>query len=222
MVLDYLVNHVWSGIALWIALFISDYALTLRSARLVSKGAGKHFVFPQGIELTLAFREDINALRPFSMKLAFALVLNAGLLGIFWALTKVFAWPEAFEVVLGTYVLSQIPVHVRHVKNLATFHYAAASRGLKGRIVLSRWLSLRVSAADLAAFGLLFLFLAALTERWFFVGGAWVNLTGAVNHWRMSKRESPEIADEPAAPETVRSEPEAPVPAAGSISADQR
>src|SRR6266498_1633515 len=56
----------WYGVILWIILYISDYYLTIYSARGFREIG--HFQFEGSMELTPQFQNDVNNLRPVSKR----------------------------------------------------------------------------------------------------------------------------------------------------------
>src|SRR5215208_7187448 len=60
----WLATSPWPGVILWIILYVSDYYLTIYSARGFREIG--HFQFEDSFELTPQFQKDINALKPVS------------------------------------------------------------------------------------------------------------------------------------------------------------
>ena len=58
--------NAWPGVAVWIALYVSDYVLTVKCARLYKSGAHEKVVVEGSYELTAYFQRDIDSLRLFS------------------------------------------------------------------------------------------------------------------------------------------------------------
>jgi hypothetical protein len=177
MLLALLMDNVWLAIALWVALYCLDYIFTLRAARSYQGRAGKHFSFGGGYELNPFFKDDIAQLRRFSFRFFLMMFFIGGLLLIIHSM----GIPEAFALIWGMLVSMQVVVHFRHLRNLALFHYASASRGIEGRIVYQHWLSLRLSAVEFLSFATLFLFI-------FLLGGNYIALGGALGCFSMSVR----------------------------------
>lgn len=186
MLLNLFLNNVWLAIGLWTILYLMDYLLTLKAARMYYAGANKHFAFAGGYELNPVFKEDIAGLRRFSPRFWLLLFLVAGLLLIIYAIN----FPEAFAFAWGMLVCIQIAIHLRHIRNLMVFHYARDSRGMSGRIEYQHWLSLRLSSVELFSFPLLFLFLFLFSGSFFMLGGAVGCLSLALRHLFDSTKES--------------------------------
>lgn len=182
MLLRLFLNNVWLAVGSWAILFCSDYILTLKAARLYRAGASSHFLFAGGYELTPYFKEDIARLRKFSFRFFLILLLNTGLLLILYSLRL----PELFAFGWGALVCVQAAVHFRHVRNLALFHYASDSRGIAGKIEYEHWLSLRLSAVEMASFTIFLLLLFLLWGDFFFLGGAIACLSIALRHLKNS------------------------------------
>lgn len=190
MLLDLLLDNVWPALLVWAALYISDYVLTLRSARLYQGGGNQHVVYEKGIELTPYYRGEIAALRSISPRFLFMLGFSCLLLWLVWFLSQLWG-PDSllFEVVIGAYLLLEVSVHMRHIRNLAYFGYLKRSRGVSGKIEYSAWLTLQISTVDLAAFAILFLIVFWLTGRLFFAGGAIGCAVTGFKHWRLARKE---------------------------------
>jgi hypothetical protein len=79
-------------------------------------------------------------------------------------------------------VLKQLPVLVRHARNLALY---ADSTPLTR---VPRWVSLRASGVELIGWGVAFLFLAGLSGSWTMFGGAASTLLMGHDQWRLGLR----------------------------------
>jgi hypothetical protein len=200
MGLDYLVQHVWLAVGVWAILYVSDYALTLVGARL-AKAAEKHMVSEQGYELTPEFRQDVAVPRIISPLLVGTLLLSCVFLAGFGWISVAVKGFVYFEVVLGAFLLLEVVVHERHFRNIARLAHMRTSKGIKGRITFSHWLSLRLSSVELVVSAVVFLAFFALSGRWFFAGGALACLACANRHWRLSRKETRELpgAEQPSA-----------------------
>jgi hypothetical protein len=190
MLLDLIVDNVWLALLLWMGLYISDYALTLRTARLYQGGGNQHVLYEKGIELTPYYRGEIAALRNLSPRFLFMLGFSSLLLWLIWFLGQLWG-PDSllFEMVIGAYLLLEVSVHMRHIRNLAYFGYLKGSRGVRGKIEYSAWLTLRISTVDLVAFAVLFLVVFLLTGRLFFAGGALGCAVTGFKHWQLARKE---------------------------------
>ena len=164
--LDLFLNNIWLAIAVWAGLYCLDYIFTMTAARFYRDAAGKHFVFPEGVELNPFFQDDVAKLRKFSFRFFLLLFFTAGLLLIVYELNV----PEAFAVVWGMFVGIQLANHCRHIRNLVVFFYARQSAGVSGRIQYEHWFSLRLSSVDFLCFGVLFLLLFLFWGNLFILG----------------------------------------------------
>jgi hypothetical protein len=190
MFLDWIIDNVWLALLLWMGLYISDYTLTLRSARLYQGGGNQHVVYEKGIELTPYYRGEIAALRGASPRFLFMLGFSSLLLWLIWFLGQLWG-PDSllFELVMGAYLLLEVSVHMRHIRNLAYFGRMKTSQGVRGKVEYASWLTLQISAVDLTAFAVLFLVVFLLTGRLFFAGGAIGCAVTGFKHWRLARKE---------------------------------
>jgi hypothetical protein len=185
MLLNLFLNNVWLAISLWFFLYLMDYLLTLKAARMYHTGASKHFKFAGGYELNPFFKEDIAGLRRFSLRFWLLLFFVGGLLLIIHSLDL----PEVFAGVWGMFVGIQIAIHFRHIRNRVVFHHARDSEGMSGHIEYEHWLSLRLSSIDLFSFSLLFLFIFLFSGSVVMLGGAAGCLALALRHLIDSAKE---------------------------------
>ena len=186
---EFLIGHIWAGPALLAILCCSDYALTIRCARLLRAGADKHFLFPI-YELNPFFQKNVAQLRRVSPRFLFTLAVISSYLVASWILISLCSPPPwgVYRALLGDFVLTQIAVHLRHVNSLTMFWYARDSRGYRGQISVATWLSYRLCAIQFVTFAAIYLFLFALNLNWFFAGGAIAMLILALKLWRLSKK----------------------------------
>lgn len=173
------------GLAIWVALYISDYTLTLICARLYQSQVRDKIAFEGSYELTPYYQRDIGSLRRVSPRFIFALFWTSLLLFVMWQLSRQ-SVPEAYSFFLGTMILKQLVIHMRHFRNLFLFR-AAGSNAVCGRIEYSRRLTLRLSALEMLEFSGLFIAVFAFTHSWFVLGGATGCLALAGKHWRLAR-----------------------------------
>ena len=189
---DFLRDSAWPGLALWAALFVSDYYLTIACARMYR--AQDKVVFEGSFEITPAFQADVNALRSVSPKFLVALVVYSALL---WGLWRLSAWlpgmPNVYLATLGAMIGLELVVHVRHSRNWFLFSRGLRADGIRGRLEYPRAILLRMSAFELLTFAAFLSVLALLTSSWFVMGGAigcaltgWRHLQLARRHARAS------------------------------------
>ena len=183
----FFLDHIWSGLLVWSALYISDYRLTLACARLYSQKVSKSIAFEGSFEITPYFQSDIDSLRVVSPRFLAAMVVSWVYLAAVWWLAAV-SQPCLYQFVLGAMISSELAIHVRHVRNLYLFRAIVASSSVHGRIEYPRPLVLRMSAAELLAFSVLFGIVSVFTASWFLVGGAAACLGIALKHRRLADR----------------------------------
>src|SRR5215208_3873475 len=82
----WLATSPWPGVLLLINIYVSDYYLTIYSARGFREIG--HFQFEDSFELTPQFQKDINALKPVSKLHMILLVLYSLLIVFLWWFTK--------------------------------------------------------------------------------------------------------------------------------------
>src|SRR5919108_317601 len=152
----------WPGVILWIILYISDYYLTLYSARGFREIG--HFQFEGSFELTPQYQSDIDALRPLSKLHVMLLFLYSLLILVIWWLTQYFLdLPWAYLLYLGMFLLLEVAVHLRHLRNVSLIREVRRSGGVEGEIRYKKWFSYRISASELYLYATLFLLIALLT-----------------------------------------------------------
>jgi hypothetical protein len=184
MLLSTVLNNVWIAIGLWAVLFCLDYIFTMKAARMYQMGANKHFIFAGGYELNEYFKEDVAKLKVLSFRFWLVLIIVAGTLLIIHPL------PEAFALVWGMLIGTQMAVQLRHINNLMRFYYARDSRGTKGRIETDHWLSLRLSAVSFLSLGVLFLFLFLLMGSLVLLGATVGCLAISLRHFLDSAKQN--------------------------------
>jgi hypothetical protein len=182
---DAIASSWWIGPGLWALAYVSDYCLTVAAARLYRRGAHDHYVFDGSYELTPVFQKDIDEVRWFSPTFAAFLVgTGAMLVGLQWAASYV-ELPEAYLVALGALLLVEVPIHLRHARNLIMFHVMSKGQ-VTGRLAYPRWVVLRMSAMELGLFALLYALLFVGTQHWMLLGGALKTGRTALSHWKMA------------------------------------
>ena len=187
--LDVILQPLWPALLLWFVLYLSDFVLTLAGARLYRQGAHRHMLHEGGYELEPYYRRDVANGKTWSWRFLWAALWGALFLTFLAAVAKMAGVPEAVEFFVGMYLLPEIAIHVRHVKNLWTYRQIRDSGGCSGTISYTMAFSLRLSAGDFVAYALLFAALGALTPRWLFAGGVFGCLNIARRDRRLARRE---------------------------------
>jgi hypothetical protein len=178
------------GVLLWIILYVSDYYLTIYSARGFREVG--HFQFEGSFELTPQYQKDIDALKPISKRHLVLLVLSSLLIALIWWLTRLplfFPWTYlVYLLYLGMFLLLEVAVHLRHLRNVSLIREIRKNGGVEGEIRYRKWFSYRISAAELYVYSGLFFIFAVLAYSPFFLGGAISCLGTGYRHSRLSKK----------------------------------
>jgi hypothetical protein len=184
-----LVENIWFALAVWAGLYLSDYFLTIWSARLYKSDAEQHVVLKGSLEITPYFQEDVNALKPMSVRFVRALIFSVLTISLAWVLAvRWIGIPQAFSVLMGALILLEATAHIRHIRNIVFLRTLADMHSLKGRIEYPRWLSLKLSSVEVLGFAALFLVVFLITGNWFFVGGIASCLLTGLKHLDWAKR----------------------------------
>ena len=181
-----LLTRLWPGLFAWGVLYVSDYAFTLTCARLYRAGVSNKIALEGSFELNPYFQADIDSLKKVSPRFIFALVLGwVWLSGIYWITRE----PQlgVYEVALGAMILSELAIHIRHMRNLFLFREIANSDTVRGRIEYSRPLVLRMSSVELCGFAGAFALIFVFSQSLFTLGGAMGCLAMAWKHRRLAR-----------------------------------
>ena len=182
-----LFDSLWPGLGIWVALYISDYSFTLTCARLYQSGVRKKIVFEGSFEITPYFQSDIDSLRVVSPRFLAAMVVACAYLGAIWWLAGI-SDARLYQFVLGAMILSELAIHVRHLRNLFLFRAILSTDAIQGRIEYARPCMLEMSAVELFAFAGLYAFLFLVTFSWFVLGGVLTCLSLGVKHRSWAKK----------------------------------
>jgi hypothetical protein len=183
----WLVTSPWPGVILWIILYISDYYLTIYSARGFRETG--HFQFEDSFELTPQYQKDINALKPISKLHITLLVLYSLLILFIWWFTRLLIYfPWTYLLYLGMFLLLEVAIHLRHLRNVSLVREIRKNGGVEGQISYRKWFSYRISASEFYTIAALFLIIAILTYSSFFLGGAIMCFGTAFKHGRLAKK----------------------------------
>ena len=184
---NWLATSPWPGVILWVILYTSDYYLTIYSARGFREI--RHFQFEGSFELTPQYQSDIDALKPISKRHVVLLLLySLIILILWWVFNFLLVFPWLYKLYLGMFLLIEVAVHLRHLRNVFLIHEIRKSGGVDGQVTYRKWFSYQLSAFDLYIFGGLFLITAAITFSPFFFGGAIMCMGTGFKHSRMGKK----------------------------------
>jgi hypothetical protein len=182
----------WPGMALWTALYVSDYALTITCARMY--GTQNLIAYEGSFELTPGYQADVNALRRVSPKFIAALCITSCLWWTLWLLAARTGFRELYEVPLGALVLAELAVHVRHLRNWFLFSAIVNGKGVEGRVSYPRAFILKASAVELLGFAGLYAILFFLSGSWFLMGGAVKCASLALQHAKLARQHTKDLA----------------------------
>src|SRR5262249_50076657 len=124
---------------------------------------------------------DIDSLRVVSPRFVTAMVVISAYLGVVWWLAGIVD-ARLYQFVLGSMILSELAIHVRHVRNLFLFRAILRTDAIQGRIEYARPCMFEISAVELFAFAGLYAFLFIFTFSWFVLGGLLACLSLGVKH----------------------------------------
>jgi hypothetical protein len=164
--------------------YISDYVLTLQGARLYREVGRKYMRFAH-YELNPAFREDIEKERKVSPKFIVSLVWTAGLV---WLVVSVSPWIELKELVLGAFYLSELAIHMRHLRNIAVFRSMRIEDAYSGHLQSASFASYASSSLEMFGWAGFFLLLYLWTGDTFFAGGIVSMVALAAKHQATSAK----------------------------------
>ena len=176
----------WPGVILWVILYISDYYLTIYSAR--GFGQIRHFQF-EVFELTPLFQKEVRARKPVSrVHITLLIVYSLLIVFLWWFMQRLLFFPWTYLLYLGMFILLEVAVHVRHLRNISLIREIKRGGGIEGQISYRKWLSYRISALEFYTFSALFLFVAILNSSPFFLGGAVMCLGTGFKHNRLARK----------------------------------
>jgi hypothetical protein len=189
LIAAFLLDHTGLIMLLWGLVYLSDYYLTIASARIFRTQLSEQIVFEGSFELTPTYQKDVDRLRWVSTNFLWRWALSILVIPLIgWLSTWFIDMRFIFLFFLGALFLREIPVHFRHFRNLALAYFARGGSGFHGKIVYARWFSLRLSAVEFFSFALFFAALSAVWGSWFFIGGAGACLGIGLQHWFWSRR----------------------------------
>jgi hypothetical protein len=179
-----LAEQLWVGVAVVTLLYALDYQLSVAGVRWFRRGADRHYDLGGSYELNPPFEEDIDAERTVSWRHLFALARIWVLLVAVWLLVSwLGAYEEVYVAFVGFFVLTQVPVMLRHIQNIVLFRYVASRGGVSGRAEVERWLEFKVSAAVFWFFSASYVVLWLLLGDVFFIGGAVGTVLAGARFW---------------------------------------
>jgi hypothetical protein len=183
----WLATSPWYGMILWIILYTSDYYLTLYSSRGFREIG--HFQFEGSFELTPQYQKDIDADKSISKRHITMLSLYSLLIFLIWWLTQSIVYLQwAYLLYLGMFLLVEVAVHLRHLRNVYLIKIIRKEGGVEGRIKYKKQFTYHMSAFEFYALGFLFLATALLTYSAFFFGGAIMCIGTGFKHSRMARK----------------------------------
>ena len=175
------------GVTLWIVLYISDYYMTIHTARGYREIG--HIQFEGSFELTPQYQKDIDALKPVSkLHITLLVVYTLIILLIWWFFESILNMTWAYLLYLGMFILLEVAVHFRHLRNIFMIREIRKNGGVDGQIIYRKSFSYKASAFEFHLFGGLFLLVTLLTFSTFFLGGALMCFGTGFKHMRLARK----------------------------------
>ena len=191
----WLTSNPWLGVIFWIILYISDYYLTIYSARGYREIG--HFQFEGSFELTPQYQKDIDELKPVSTRHITLLIVYAVIIYLLFWFTQLTSYFErTYALYLGMFLLIEVAVHIRHFRNIFMIREVRKHGGMEGQITYKRWFTYRNSANELYITGTVFLLVALLTYSLFFLGGAIMCYGTGYKHSRLAKKSKQAVSSQ--------------------------
>lgn len=176
------------GMLLWILLYISDYNLTLSTAKGYSELG--IFRFEGSFELTPQFQKDVNQQARISKRhITYLIIYTLLILGLWFLSVRMLAAGWLYSFYLGAFLLLEVAVHVRHFRNWRQITILKREGGVEGTVTFRKRFSYQLSAFDLYSFAVLYLLVFVITFSPFFLGGALTSLATGYRHSRYAARE---------------------------------
>ena len=190
MIDAFLTDHPGFAVGTWAVLYVSDYYLTLWGARLYHTRA-RAFVEIGSYEMEPIFQKDIDGLRSISpLFIRYLLLSSASLLLVWWWSVKWIEFPALYLVAVGAFILVELMVHMRHVRNIVLFRSLGVPGAAEGHLRYARWVTEQAHVVDLVAFAVLFAIWYAISGELLFVG-ATLGCLGTLRRHARNARKPP-------------------------------
>lgn len=173
VVREFLLQELWAALLVVSVLYLLDYQLSIVGYRLFRQGADQHYDLGGSYELNTTFIADIDAGRLVSWRHLLAVVRIWAILAVAWWFTvHAGRLEQLYAGIVGFFLLTQVPVFMRHAQNIVLFWFVARRGGIEGRARAERWLDLKLSGVMFWYFAAVFVLLWALLGEPMFAGGA--------------------------------------------------
>lgn len=169
--MELLLRSPYPGMLLWFVLYVSDYYLTLISA----KGYKEMGVFhhEKSFELTPQYQTDINdQSRVSRLQLLYLSAYTLVIFGVWHLSVNTLGSDWLYAFLLGSLLLMEVAVHNRHLRNLYQLRVYKWEGGVSGSVTFTQRFSHLNAAFDLYLHALVFFLYFLLTLAPFFLGGA--------------------------------------------------
>ncbi len=194
-VLDLLVANPWAIALIWAGMYVFDYASTRWLAKLYGDLLSRYMVYEHGVELNPNFEKEIAAAGSGMQRVSAKFVILLSLVVVIVLLSPLVS-SLLTELIAGALLLTWSFVNARHLRN---YSYVWALRrrpdALKGRLEYSYWFMQKMLSSEALTFAALYLSLALLTFRVFFLGGVLTCLSLAFRAYRLANRRFGSRAD---------------------------
>jgi hypothetical protein len=183
-VIDLLIVYPWLLALLWAGMYVFDYASTLWLKDAYETTLHKYIVFEHGVELNPNFEREIAGRQRLSPKFLL-------LLGLVVVIILLSPWVGYYfvEFLAGALLLTWSFINSRHLRNYFYVQFLRRKpEALGGRQEQSYWFMQKTLSGEAFVWGLLYLFLFALTWRIFFLAGTLTCWALTLRAYRLANR----------------------------------
>jgi hypothetical protein len=156
---------------LWAVIYSSDWLMDWWGALLYNKKVKDFCSFEKGYNVKAISEFEIHHGWILFLRYLSELIISSLAVWIVLYSCRLLASWHFYEFFCGAFIIIEVCMHFRHIRNVAMFSLVGMRNGIVGRIFLPKWISLRFAFVEFATFALMLLVIYVFDSRNFFVLG---------------------------------------------------
>nr|HPN84587.1 hypothetical protein [Victivallales bacterium] len=154
-----------SIIILWAIIYSSDWIMDWWGAVIYNKKVKNVCVFEKGYNLKAISEFEIHHKFLLFARYFSELAITSVAVCLTLYTCRIMSSWKFYEFFCGAFIILEACMHFRHIRNVAMFSLADRKNGLRGKIFLPKWISLRFASTEFTTFSLMLLIIFVFDSR---------------------------------------------------------
>jgi hypothetical protein len=157
--------------ALWAVIYSSDWFMDWWGASIYHRSVKKICLFENGYNIKSITENEINHPGILFLRYFSELLVSSLFVWIILYTCRILSGWKFYEFFCGAFIVLEICIHFRHIRNVSVFSLIKRVNGIRGNISVPKWITLRFAFIEFLTFALMLLVIYVFDNDNFFVCG---------------------------------------------------